>query len=226
MSSYRSEILQFPNRVMYAELEAYRINIWANVFPMIYCYVFIFRNPHTMKPILTRELDLFPIIDFGNWNRFPSLPIIQYFRSPNDNPYQDRAPRLKFGRAMVRERHRVHVTASTVYILIWCNLVYSEALFLSPQNCDNISGRIPTGRWHHFCASLSKTCTLSFTGHFKELEHFNLSCHIGLILILLKRLARTLLLLLLLSGIDYSTDFISGFPQCTFRSTTIFPIFP
>ena len=36
-------------------LEAYRINIWANVFPMIYCYVFIFRNPHTMKPILTRE---------------------------------------------------------------------------------------------------------------------------------------------------------------------------
>ena len=55
MSSYRSEILQFPNRVMYAELEAYRINIWANVFPMIYCYVFIFRNPHTMKPILTRE---------------------------------------------------------------------------------------------------------------------------------------------------------------------------
>ena len=55
MSSYRSEILQFPNRVMYAELEAYFINIWANVFPMIYCYVFIFRNPHTMKPILTRE---------------------------------------------------------------------------------------------------------------------------------------------------------------------------
>ena len=55
MSSYRSEILQFPNRVMYAELEAYHINIWANVFPMIYCYVFIFRNPHTMKPILTRE---------------------------------------------------------------------------------------------------------------------------------------------------------------------------
>ena len=58
MSSYRSEILQFPNRVMYAELEAYRINIWANVFPMMYCYViyvFIFHNPHTMKPILTRE---------------------------------------------------------------------------------------------------------------------------------------------------------------------------
>ena len=38
MSSYRSEKLQFPNRVMYAELEAYRINIWANVFPMICCY--------------------------------------------------------------------------------------------------------------------------------------------------------------------------------------------
>ena len=61
MSSYRSEILQFPNRVMYAELEAYRINIWANVFPMIYCYVFIFRNPYTMKPILTRE---------SNWSCF------------------------------------------------------------------------------------------------------------------------------------------------------------
>ena len=77
MSSYRSEILQFPNRVMYAELEAYRINIWANVFPMICCYdlcIHIPQSAHHETDSNSRiELDLFPIIDFGNWNRFPSL---------------------------------------------------------------------------------------------------------------------------------------------------------
>ena len=81
MSSYRSEILQFPNRVMYAELEAYRINIWANVFPMICCYdlcIHIPQSAHHETDSNSRiELDLFPIIDFGNWNRFPSLHYIQ-----------------------------------------------------------------------------------------------------------------------------------------------------
>ena len=70
MSSYRSEILQFPNRVMYAELEAYRINIWANVFPMICCYdlcIHIPQSAHHETDSNSRiELDLFPIIDFGN----------------------------------------------------------------------------------------------------------------------------------------------------------------
>ena len=79
MSSYRSEILQFPNRVMYAELEAYRINIWANVFPMICCYdlcIHIPQSAHHETDSNSRiELDLFPIIDFGNWNRFPSLVV-------------------------------------------------------------------------------------------------------------------------------------------------------
>ena len=73
MSSYRSEILlseKFPNRVMYAELEAYRINIWANVFPMICCYdlcIHIPQSTHHETDSNSRiELDLFPIIDFGN----------------------------------------------------------------------------------------------------------------------------------------------------------------
>ena len=81
MSSYRSEILQFPNRVMYAELEAYRINIWANVFPIICCYdlcIHIPQSAHHETDSNSRiELDLFPIIDFGNWNRFPSLHVGQ-----------------------------------------------------------------------------------------------------------------------------------------------------
>ena len=69
MSSYRSEILQFPNRVMYAELEAYRINIDLGKCisnDLLLC-IHIPQSAHHETDSNSRiELDLFPIIDFGN----------------------------------------------------------------------------------------------------------------------------------------------------------------